>query len=148
MIIRLLLGDQLFEKHPWFDKVDDKVLYVQMELRQETDYCLHHIQKIIGFFGAMRNFKKELEKKGHKVYYLNLDDPDNTQNLEKNLLYIFNKFQASFFEYQYPDEYRLAKQLSDICVKLSIPLQKLIHIILWQLIRKLKIISQVKNSTC
>ena len=50
MIIRLLLGDQLFEKHPWFDKVDDKVLYVQMELRQETDYCLHHIQKIIGVF--------------------------------------------------------------------------------------------------
>ena len=46
MIIRLLLGDQLFEKHPWFDKVDDKVLYVQMELRQETDYCLHHIQKL------------------------------------------------------------------------------------------------------
>ena len=31
----------------------------------------------------MRNFKKKLEKKGHKVYYLNLDDPDNTQNLEK-----------------------------------------------------------------
>ena len=124
MIIRLLLGDQLYEKHPWFDKVDDKVLYVQMELRQETDYCLHHIQKIIGFFGAMRNFKKKLEKKGHKVYYLNLDDPDNTQNLEKNLLYIFNKFQASFFEYQYPDEYRLAKQLSDICLKLSIPFTK------------------------
>ena len=61
MIIRLLLGDQLFEKHPWFDKVDDKVLYVQMELRQETDYCLHHIQKII--------FPQSMNAKRHEIIH-------------------------------------------------------------------------------
>jgi deoxyribodipyrimidine photolyase-like uncharacterized protein len=37
-ILRLLLGDQLHEKHSWFKKVDRDVTYVLMEIRQETDY--------------------------------------------------------------------------------------------------------------
>ena len=37
------------KSHPYFEKKNDKVLYVQMEFRLFTDYCLHHIQKIIAF---------------------------------------------------------------------------------------------------
>ena len=37
MILRLLLGDQLNLRHSWFNTVDDHVLYVLMEVRQETD---------------------------------------------------------------------------------------------------------------
>ena len=87
MKIRLLLGDQLNSKHPWFDLPDPEVLYVQMELRQETDYAPHHIQKLIGFFGAMRNFHRELEQKGHRVLYKTLDDKWNKKALEDD-----NKF--------------------------------------------------------
>ena len=50
MKIRLLLGDQLNSKHPWFDLVDPEVLYVQMELRQETDYAPTSHSKIDWFF--------------------------------------------------------------------------------------------------
>ena len=61
MKIKLILGDQLNIKHSWFNQVDDEVIYVMMEMRQETDYAPHHIQKVIAFFGAMRNFNIELK---------------------------------------------------------------------------------------
>ena len=50
MKIKLILGDQLNIKHSWFNQVDDEVIYVMMEMRQETDYAPHHIQKVIAFF--------------------------------------------------------------------------------------------------
>jgi deoxyribodipyrimidine photolyase-related protein len=35
--------------------VDDSVVYVMMEVRSETDYTKHHIQKVVGF-AAMQAF--------------------------------------------------------------------------------------------
>ncbi len=37
--LRLILGDQLNENHPWFQHVNADVVYVLMELRSETDYA-------------------------------------------------------------------------------------------------------------
>ena len=51
--LRLLLGDQLNPEHSWFATQDDGVVYVLMEVRQETDYVLHHAQKILAIFAAM-----------------------------------------------------------------------------------------------
>ena len=51
--LRLVLGDQLNPRHPWFDTVSPDVLYVLMEVRQETDYVLHHAQKIIAIFAGV-----------------------------------------------------------------------------------------------
>ena len=53
--LRLILGDQLNERHSWFQENDENVLYCMFEMRQETDYVKHHIQKVTGFFVAMRN---------------------------------------------------------------------------------------------
>ena len=72
-ILRLILGDQLNSNHSWFKNVDENVLYIMMEVRQETDYIKHHIQKVLAFFASMREFAKELEEKGHHVLYLSLD---------------------------------------------------------------------------
>lgn len=44
--LRLILGDQLNPLHSWFARTDPNVVYVLMEVRQETDYVLHHAQKI------------------------------------------------------------------------------------------------------
>ena len=115
MKIKLILGDQLNIKHSWFNQVDDEVIYVMMEMRQETDYAPHHIQKVIAFFGAMRNFNIELKSKGHRVQYLTLDDQNNKQNLEENLNKIFKQHAADSFAYLEPDEYRLDKQLKIFC---------------------------------
>ncbi|EGV43841.1 cryptochrome/photolyase family protein [Bizionia argentinensis JUB59] len=118
--LRLILGDQLNIKHPWFKAVDDDVLYVLFEMRQETDYVTHHIQKVIGFFAAMRQFASDLETAGHQVIYYKITDEKNTQNLIENLKNIIKDKNISTFEYLYPDEYRLDKQLEDFSKTLSI----------------------------
>ena len=97
MKLRLILGDQLNLQHPWFDTVDHEVTYLLMEMRQETDYAPHHIQKVIGFFGAMRHFSQTLKKEGHQVIYLKLDDNENQQSLSANLNKIIAQEKITFF---------------------------------------------------
>jgi deoxyribodipyrimidine photolyase-related protein len=112
--LRLILGDQLNLQHSWFEKTDDDVVYLMMEMRQETDYVKHHIQKILGFFAAMRNFADRIQEDGHKLIYLRLDYPDNQQDLEKNIRWALEEKEIDHFEYQEPDEYRLDRQLKEI----------------------------------
>ncbi len=118
--LRLLLGDQLNSQHSWFDEVNHNVMYVMAEMRQETDYVKHHIQKVVAFFLSMRNFSEELTKHGHQVVYYKISDANNPQDLERLILNLIEKNKIEQFEYQYPDEYRLDKQLKAICEKLSI----------------------------
>ena len=73
--LRLILGDQLNASHSWFAQPDDRVTFVIMEVRQETDYVKHQIQKVAAFFAAMRAFSDHLQRQGHQVIYLRLDDP-------------------------------------------------------------------------
>ncbi|ATZ73750.1 cryptochrome/photolyase family protein [Idiomarina sp. X4] len=109
--IRLILGDQLNARHRWFNTKNSETLYVIMELGQEADYVLHHRQKILAFFKAMRNFSDALESAGHRIFYLRLDDARNQQSLTKNLLWLLEETGAERIECQQPDEYRLDHQL-------------------------------------
>ena len=118
--LRLILGDQLNEQHSWFEKTDDDVTYIMAEMRQETDYVKHHIQKVVSFFLSMRSFKKELSEKGHRFIYLKINDTNNPQNLEKIIEEYSNSTGAEKFEYQLPDEYRLNEQLKIISESLPI----------------------------
>ena len=120
MEVRLILGDQLNENHTWFTAVDNKVTYVMFEMRQETDYVRHHIQKVVAFFAAMRNFARQLEQDGHNVLYHTIDDPNNAHDLTKNIDAVVHLLGASSFAYQLPDEYRLDAQLKEICENLNI----------------------------
>ncbi|MGC1514169.1 MAG: cryptochrome/photolyase family protein [Maribacter sp.] len=119
-ILRLVLGDQLNQKHSWFDEVDTDVTYIMAEMRQETDYVKHHIQKVVAFFMAMRSFKEELSAKGHRFVYLTITDPKNEQDLQKIISSYCEQTKAEKFEYQLPDEFRLDEQLKKISEQLSI----------------------------
>ena len=35
--IRLILGDQLNQNHSWFNTIDNDVVYLMAEMRQETE---------------------------------------------------------------------------------------------------------------
>ncbi len=111
--LRLILGDQLNPRHSWFATVRPDVVYVLMEIRQETDYVSHHAQKIIAIFAGMREMARQLGDAGHRVHYLAIDDPANQQSLPNNLRELLLRYQAQVFEYQEPDEYRLDRQLQD-----------------------------------
>lgn len=121
--LRLILGDQLHRKHSWFRSVDQKVAYVMMEIRPETDYVMHHIQKLLGVLGAMRRFADELTQHGHKVIHIKLNDKDNRHDFAKNLHAIIEQHEIKSFQYQAPDEYRVDVVLKIFCENLNIPHQ-------------------------
>lgn len=118
--LRLILGDQLNQQHSWFKEKDANITYVMMEMRQETDYVVHHIQKITAFFAAMRLFRNFLEEKQHKVIYFHINNEENAQSLEKNIENLIKKYDFEQFEYLLPDEYRLDEQLKGLCKSLKI----------------------------
>jgi len=92
-----------------------------MEIRQETDYVTHHIQKVAAFFAAMRAFADHLRRQGHRVTYLRLDDPGNRQAIRDNVLQIIRSQGITRFEYLLPDEYRLDVQLHELSASLPVP---------------------------
>lgn len=118
--IKFILGDQLNAHHSWFRETDENVLFVMAELRQETDYTRHHIQKVCAFFAAMEQFSLALQKAGHHVLHLTLDQTSQYQDLPSLLTALLAEYGCQHFAYQRPDEYRLSQQLKDFCDTLSI----------------------------
>lgn len=110
--LRLILGDQLNARHSWYRQVDPDVLYVMAELRQETDYVVHHVQKVLAFFAAMRKFSQALKTAGHQVLYLTLDDTQDWPDLLQGLAQLCATHKITSLRYQAPDEYRLDQMLS------------------------------------
>ncbi|MEJ7137025.1 cryptochrome/photolyase family protein [Amphibiibacter pelophylacis] len=111
--LRLVLGDQLDPLHPWFEAVDAGVVYTLMEVRQETDYVLHHAQKILAIFAAMRDFARHLREGGHRVRYVALDDSSNRHDIPANLVALAAHYGVRHIEWQNPDEWRLDQQLQN-----------------------------------
>ena len=118
--LRLILGDQLNSNHSWYETIDDSVTYVLMEIRTETDYANHHIQKIVGFFTAMQEFAKDLKSKNNNVIYIHINDENNLQSFDKNLEFLIYEQHFTNFEYQLPDEYRVDEVLKNFCKTISI----------------------------
>ncbi|MEM8521448.1 cryptochrome/photolyase family protein [Flavobacterium sp. PL12] len=118
--LRLILGDQLNLQHSWLKDIDKNTIYVLAEMRQESDYVKHHIQKVVGFFLSMRNFYTAITELGHQATYFHINDVENPQNLEKIISLLIEKHKIEKFEYQLPDEYRLDIQLKSICESLNI----------------------------
>jgi deoxyribodipyrimidine photolyase-related protein len=118
--LRLILGDQLNPCHSWFSTIDPNVVYIFLEIRQETDYVLHHAQKIIAIFASMRDFAKQLQTAGHHVQYLGIQDTSDSPSLTTHLSQVIQKNRLTHFEYQEPDEWRLNDQLEQFTQDLSI----------------------------
>ena len=98
--LRLILGDQLNAQHSWYASVSESTVYCMFEMRQETDYVKHHIQKVVGFFAAMRAFSEELKSQGHIVIYVTLDEASNHQDLKENITALITSQDIEKFEYQ------------------------------------------------
>ncbi len=105
--LRLILGDQLNMEHSWYRNRSDDVLYVMMEIRPESEYVTHHIQKVVGIFLAMRNFSQLLKQNGHHVQYFEIDNPLNLHSFSCNCQMLIQHHEITKLSYQEPDEYRL-----------------------------------------
>lgn len=118
--LRLILGDQLNASHSWFKDKDPDTLYLIAELRQETDYVVHHVQKVCAFFAAMQQFAQALSHAGFNVLHLDLDDTQAFTDLPHLLTVLLDTHQIEHFSYQLPDEYRLRQQLAEFSAQLTI----------------------------
>ncbi|MBG6220437.1 deoxyribodipyrimidine photolyase-related protein [Janthinobacterium sp. CAN_S1] len=119
--LRLILGDQLNAQHRWFTEVDAATIYVLMEVRQETDYVLHHAQKILAIFAAMRELARQLRQLGHNVHYIAIDEAESRRSIPDNIEALITRYDASAFEYQQPDEWRLDQQLYQAGRRSAVP---------------------------
>lgn len=119
----LILGDQLNPLHSWFARPDPQRVHLLLELRQETDYVVHHAQKVIAIFAAMRDFARQLKAAGHRVRHVAIDDASNRQSLTANLDALISHYGASAVEWQQPDEWRLDAQLNDWAARQPIACQ-------------------------
>lgn len=118
--LRLVLGDQLNAAHPWFREPDPDVVVVMMEVRSETDYVVHHAQKVLALFAAMRAFAAALQAAGHRVHYLRIGDPDNRQDFAANLSWLVARHAASRLERMEADEWRLEQVLVAAVARLGV----------------------------
>lgn len=118
--LRLVLGDQLNASHSWYKIKCPNTLYVIAELKQETNYVKHHVQKVCAFFAAMDNFAQALASADHHVLYLTLDETQPYDTLCDLLERLLHTYPISKFEYQRPDEYRVWSQLQTFCAALAI----------------------------
>lgn len=119
--LRLILGDQLNHQHSWFQQVDPSIGYVLMEIRSETDYVTHHIQKVCAFFSAMRAFAEHLKDLGHIVHYFQLDQANNALSFKGNIQLLVKEFGYTQIAYQEPDEFRLDQELAKLGSELGLP---------------------------
>ena len=112
--LRLILGDQLNINHSWFKENNSKITYVMMEVKEETSYVLHHAQKIIATFAAMRFFAEQLQQKGFEVIYFKINDKQNKQSFYQNINKTIKEKNIGELQYLEPDEYRLSTELKKL----------------------------------
>ena len=112
-ILRLILGDQLNPSHSWFSSVDSEVVYLMLEMRQETDYVLHHAQKILAIFAGMRAFAQSLQRQGHRIHYVKIEHSESRQQLTEQLSILMRYYKAQELQWQQPDEWRLEQGLAE-----------------------------------
>lgn len=120
-VLRLIMGDQLNITHSWFKDPPSHAEYLLMEVKEEATYVRHHIQKVIGFFLAMREFAQELSKRKLRVHYITLDEPTNKHSFAGNVKHLLASGRYSAFEYQLPDEYRVKAAMEKLAAELSVP---------------------------
>jgi deoxyribodipyrimidine photolyase-related protein len=106
--LHLVMGDHLSQTVSSLSDIDPEtsvVLFV--ELREEITVVKHHKQKVALILSAMRHFANELKQQGLRVDYVQLDDPDNTQNFKGEVIRAVDRHAASAVVVTEPSEYRV-----------------------------------------
>jgi deoxyribodipyrimidine photolyase-related protein len=122
--LRIVLHDQLSFSLPSLIDLDcQNDLILMMELEQECTYVKHHKKKLVFILSAMRHFAQELQLKNYPLFYVKLDDPDNTGTLVDEVQRIAAIVQPDTIVFTWPGEYRLLEQIEGLKTLLSIPVE-------------------------
>ena len=106
--LRFIFGDQLTRDVSALADLDlyqDVVLMV--EAAAEASNVGHHQQKIAFVLSAMRHFAQSLRDEGVQVDYVRMDDPDNHQDLGRELAQAVQRHNPSCVIITEPSEWRV-----------------------------------------
>ncbi len=108
----LVLGDQLHKDSAAFDNFDsDRDAVLMLEARHEAEYVPQHKSRLVLFFSAMRHFRDELEDRGTRVHYAELDDRNNRGNFGDELERWINKTRPESVHVVHPGDHRVLESL-------------------------------------
>src|SRR5579872_762283 len=108
----IVLGDQLDGGSAAFDGFDPACdVVAQMEVLEEATYVRQHKKRIAYFFSAMRHFRAELETRGRRVHYVEIEDPHNTGTLEGEIARLQNGLKPSRTIVLEPGDWRVLDKL-------------------------------------
>jgi deoxyribodipyrimidine photolyase-related protein len=111
----VILGDQLSHNISSLDNFSkEKDIVFLAEVMEEATYVPHHKLKLSFIFSAMRHFAEELKSKGFKVIYTELTDPNNSNNLNQEILRISSRYKFEKIIATEPSEYRVLENLKKI----------------------------------
>ncbi len=121
--LRFVLGDQLtrdLSALRGLDPAQDVVLMV--EASAEARNVPHHKQKIAFVLSAMRHFAEDLRAEGVQVDYILMDDPDNAQDLGRELGKAVQRHRPASIVVTEPSEWRVWQMMrgSDVGAPLDI----------------------------
>ncbi len=124
--LRFVLGDQLSPTLSALRDADkDRDVVLMVEAGAEATYVRHHKKKIAFVLAAMRAFAHELRDAGFRVDYVQLDDPDNTQDLGGELARAVARWRPAAVSVTLAGEYRLVAEQRSWGEKLTCPVQLL-----------------------
>ncbi len=110
--LRFILGDQLTRNLSALRDIDptrDVVLMV--EAAAEARNVPHHKQKIAFVLSAMRHFAQSLRAEGLRVDYVAMDDPDNAQDLGRELAKAVQRHRPVLVVVTEPSEWRVSQMM-------------------------------------
>ncbi len=120
----LILGDQLnldSSALADFDPSQDAIWMA--EVMEESTHVTSSKQRSTLFLSAMRHFAESLKEKAWPLYYIQLDDADNTGSLAGELDKVVQYTQPQELVMTAPGEWRVLQDLRAIAKKYSLPLE-------------------------
>jgi deoxyribodipyrimidine photolyase-related protein len=105
--LAIVLGDQLNLDAGMIgglDKSRDAVL--MMEVAEESTHVPSHKQRTVLVLSAMRHFAKDLARRGYRVRYVRLEDPDNTQSFSTETERAIRELRPQLRAHAWPKHWR------------------------------------------
>lgn len=112
----LILGTQLLENHPALTDTSVDII-IMIEAKDVSAKLPYHRHKLILLFSAMRHFKAQLTRDGHKVIYRTLSD---TPSFSDALTEIIKKNKVSELVWMVSSDTPTNKRLELLCDSLSV----------------------------
>ena len=110
--LHLVFGDQLSDRLAAFSELDrERDVLLLAEVDEEQTWVPVHRQRSVLFLSAMRHFALEMQEKGWRVRYVQLDAPGNTGHFTGELERAVKQLSPERVSCTHPGEWRVLEKV-------------------------------------